>query len=159
MKLYLVQHGEAVAKEENPDRPLSDRGRRDVERVAEALAAAGIGAGQVLHSGKDRARQTAEILAEVAARGGLPQARDGLSPNDPVAPVAAEAAGWEQDTLIAGHQPFVGRLAARLLTGRDDGAVIGFQPGTVVCLERDAESGGWALAWMLRPELAAAFAR
>jgi len=30
MRVYLVQHGEAVSKEENPDRPLSEKGAADV---------------------------------------------------------------------------------------------------------------------------------
>jgi len=34
MKLYLVQHGEANSKAEDPQRPLAERGRGDVARVA-----------------------------------------------------------------------------------------------------------------------------
>ena len=34
MKLYLVQHGEAKSKAEDPQRPLTERGREDVARVA-----------------------------------------------------------------------------------------------------------------------------
>ena len=33
MRLYLVQHGEAKSEEEDPDRPLTDRGASDVRRV------------------------------------------------------------------------------------------------------------------------------
>ena len=33
MKLYLVQHGDALTKESDPDRPLSDRGRADVTEM------------------------------------------------------------------------------------------------------------------------------
>ncbi len=31
---YLAQHGEALSKEVDPERALSERGRKDVERVA-----------------------------------------------------------------------------------------------------------------------------
>jgi len=34
MELYLVQHGEATSNTENPDRPLTARGRDDVQRVS-----------------------------------------------------------------------------------------------------------------------------
>ncbi len=34
MELYLVQHGEAKSKAEDPQRPLTQRGREDVARVA-----------------------------------------------------------------------------------------------------------------------------
>ena len=37
MKLYLVQHGEALPKEINSDRPLSDQGRQDLEQFARFL--------------------------------------------------------------------------------------------------------------------------
>lgn len=52
MKLYLVQHGDAVAKEVDPERPLSDQGRKDVEQVGRFLAEAGICVPVFLHSRK-----------------------------------------------------------------------------------------------------------
>jgi phosphohistidine phosphatase SixA len=36
--LYLVRHGDAVTAEENSLRPLSEKGRRDVRKVAEFAA-------------------------------------------------------------------------------------------------------------------------
>lgn len=69
-----------------------------------------------------------------------------------MAPFVEQARGWTQDTLVAGHLPFMNRAAALLLAGREDPPVVSFQPGSVACLERDA-SGRWTLAWMLRPEL------
>jgi len=63
MKLYLMQHGEARPEQEDPARPLTDRGRAEVERVARAAARLDLGIAQVIHSGKLRARQTAEIVA------------------------------------------------------------------------------------------------
>ena len=82
MKLYLIQHGEALAKEVDPDRPLSESGKADVQRVARALRDAGVEVQRVMHSGKLRARQTAEILAtEIAPM--LPlEISDRINPND-----------------------------------------------------------------------------
>ena len=42
MKLYLVQHGEACAKDVDPQRPLTEQGRADVDRLARLLASAGV---------------------------------------------------------------------------------------------------------------------
>ncbi len=42
MQVYLVQHGLAMSKEEDASRPLSATGREEVERVAQAAAAAGV---------------------------------------------------------------------------------------------------------------------
>jgi phosphohistidine phosphatase SixA len=64
MELYLVQHGEAKSKAEDPQRPLTKRGREEVQRVAAFAAKAGLEISQVRHSGKRRAEETASILAE-----------------------------------------------------------------------------------------------
>jgi len=85
MKLYLVQHGEAVAKEVDPDRPLSERGLRDVEKMALFLRRGGIGVGRILHSGKRRAEQTAQVLAAAILPGDQPESVEGIKPNDDVA--------------------------------------------------------------------------
>ena len=154
MRIYLTQHGLAVPKDIDPDRPLSEQGREDVRRLAEFLDKAGIQVGQVLHSGKTRAEQTAEILAEALLPDGQPQAHAGLGPKDPLEKVSPEIAFWSVDTLIVGHLPYLGRLASLLLASDPDRPLLAFQPGTMACLEKDAE-GHWVLAWMVRPELLA----
>lgn len=152
MRIYLAQHGLALPKEVDPDRPLSEQGRGDVGRLARLLEAAGVRVGQVLHSGKVRAEQTAALLAEALLPGGQPQSRDGLDPNDPVEPLAAEIAAWTTDTLLVGHLPFLGRLASLLLVSDPERQVLALQPGALACLERDP-AGQWMLAWMIRPEV------
>ena len=61
--LYLVQHGEATKETEDPARPLTEHGRQEVVKVARALARVRLGVSVIAHSGKLRARQTAELLA------------------------------------------------------------------------------------------------
>lgn len=152
MRLYLVQHGEAVSKEIDPDRPLSEGGRQNVERLAAMLERTDLWVRQVVHSGKARARETAEILAAVVSTEGAPIARRGLDPKDPVSPIARLTAQATADTMLVGHLPFMMRLAALLLTADETGVELAFQPGSVVCMERD-EAGTWRLLWMIRPEL------
>ena len=154
MKLYLVQHGEAVDKGVDPQRPLSEQGQADVAAVAARLAGADIRVERVWHSGKLRAEQTAAGLAKAVCRGCRPVAISGISPNDDVAAFAQDADVWDQDTMVVGHLPFMGRLVAHLVAGTADAPLVVFRPGTVVCLERDGD-GGWLLQWMLRPELLA----
>lgn len=155
MRLYLVQHGEAVGKDQDQERPLSDQGKHDVERLAAFLARLGLRAARFYHSGKTRAGQTAELLQWAVAPNGRPEARSGLGPTDPVAPLAEEIAGWEADAAIAGHQPFLGRLLGLLTVGQEEAEVVAFTPATAVCLERGA-AGGWQIAWVVPPELGAA---
>ena len=84
MKLYLVQHGNAVSKEENPDRPLSEQGRADVTKVAEFIRPLKIEVNCLWHSKKARAIQTAEILAQVIKVRKVSHERDDLNPNDEI---------------------------------------------------------------------------
>jgi phosphohistidine phosphatase len=152
MKLYLLQHGDALPEEVNPDRPLSERGLEDVRRLAEFVWNHGILVKHVYHSGKTRARETAEIVAARMATGVKIEATTGLNPNDPVEPWANQINNRQEDTLLVGHMPFMGQMAAYLLCGNSGSQFVVFEPGSMLCLERD-ESGRWAIAWMLRPEL------
>ena len=56
MTLYLVQHGEAKAEAEDPERPLTARGRDDIGRLAALLARIGVRVARLEHSGKRRAQ-------------------------------------------------------------------------------------------------------
>ncbi|MDD5556082.1 MAG: phosphohistidine phosphatase SixA [bacterium] len=152
MKAYLVQHGEAKPKDEDADRPLSERGRADVGKAAAFLAAAGVRVGRILHSGRTRAAQTAALLAERLAPGGGVGRADGLDPLADAAAWAERLAAATDDTMLVGHLPHLARLSARLLRGDEERVVIGFTPGSVACMERDA-SGAWTLRWMLAPGL------
>jgi len=153
MKLYLVQHGEAVPKAEDPERPLTGQGRRDVRAVATLLQSAGVRVERVWHSGKTRAGQTAKLLAAaVLPRGRKPQAIDGIGPNAPVAEFCIDADVWEEDTLVVGHLPFMARLVALLTTGDSERDIVAYSPGSVACLER-ADAGHWVLLWMVRPDI------
>lgn len=154
MRLYLIQHGEAASKEVDPDRPLTDQGASDVQRLAVLLAKRGIGAARIVHSGKTRAKQTADALAAAAEPRVSPEAVDGLNPMDSVERMGMRIVEWTKDTMIAGHQPFLGKLAARLLCGDENAMSVGFVPGTAVCLER-GQDGAWSLVWMLPPRLLA----
>ena len=62
-KVVLVRHGDAVSKLEDPGRPLSELGREHAESTAVWLAGLRLELDELRHSGKERARQTAEIFA------------------------------------------------------------------------------------------------
>ena len=82
MKLYLVQHGLAQAKETDPDRPLTDEGKKDIDNLASFLQKAEINPDRVIHSGKLRARQTADILAGRLSPGLAVEISGLINPND-----------------------------------------------------------------------------
>ena len=152
MRLYLVQHGEAVAKEVDPARPLSERGLDDMIKMAGFLKRCGVHVSRVLHSGKRRAEQTAQVLAAAILAGEQPESAAGLNPNDDVASFAKRLTDFQADTLVAGHLPFMARLVTWLTTGNNARVTVAYKPGSVVCLQRQ-EDGSWILEWMLRPDL------
>jgi len=148
MNLYLVQHGDAVAEAVDPRKPLTPRGMQTVEELASACSLFGLSAGEILHSGKLRASQSAEILGD--ALGISTRASAGLDPLDPVKPFAAECEGWTEPKIIVGHLPFLERLTAYLVAGREEPPVIAFQRGGMVCLEKQGQSD-WRILWTFFP--------
>jgi phosphohistidine phosphatase len=154
MKLYLVQHGDALDKEVDPDRPLSPDGVRDVELVAAFAKEAGIHVDEIWHSGKARARQTAERMAEAIAPDCTLNESAQLSPKSPAKLIGETLASPDDDLMIVGHLPHLANLAGLLLTGSEDSRPVAFQKGGIVCLER-GEDRTWHLAWMVTPALLA----
>ena len=152
MKLYLVQHGEAVAKEDDPDRPLSEKGITDVKRIARALAQANVAVERVIHSGKLRAQQTAEILASEIAPGVQPEIHDQIRPNDNPGTFDLLSANRNNDIMVVGHLPFMAKLVSLLVADDDGLTLVAYKPGSIVCLQR-IEVDNWQINWMLRPEL------
>ncbi|HJN22911.1 MAG TPA: phosphohistidine phosphatase SixA [Rhodospirillales bacterium] len=164
MRLYLVQHAEAFGEAENPERPLSDKGLADIQRVAAFLGRGRMRVGRVIHSGKTRARETARFLADVVSPGTeIEEAAAGLAPNNSTDLFVQAIGNWLEDVasgveaagdaMLVGHLPFMGKLASLLVAGAEEVGVVAFTPGTVLCLEHNGETGDWAIAWMASPEL------
>ena len=145
MRLYLVHHGEAVGPEVDPRRPLSASGREHVERAARDAAALGARPEAVWHSGKLRARQTAETfwrtcnaLAEFTAT------RD-LQPDDPPAWIRDRLRGESRDVMIAGHFPHLPRLLELLAVEPDQAGR--FPLHGVVAVETLDDGETWREMW------------
>ena len=148
MKLYLLQHGESKSESEDPERPLSEAGRKTVETVGTHLVKTGLlpSGLNIRHSGKLRAAQTAEILCSCLGRTAAPEAFGGLAPNDPPEAALELVAGNSGDLMLVGHLPHLSRLASHLLAGTAERSVVRFRMGGVVCLARQ-DSDAWELEW------------
>lgn len=149
--IYVMQHGEALSKDEDPERPLTHHGTQDAENLAARLRDAGVEIDDILDSGKLRARQTAEVLARQLAPESGPETMDGLGATDPVEPVVDQVAGWTRRVALVGHMPFVARFAGALVNGDPERSPVSFVPGTMVALQYEEDA--WRIAWMIRPEL------
>jgi phosphohistidine phosphatase len=151
MELYLVQHGQATSKDEDAARPLTEGGREDVVRVARFAATAGVRPAAVYHSGKLRARQTAEILAAELWAGEASKA-PGLLPNDDPAAAAGMLDSLDSPAMLVGHLPQLSGLCSLLVAGDSELQVVRFRTGGIVGLAKD-ESGTWGMNWMLTPDV------
>ncbi|MCD6094260.1 MAG: phosphohistidine phosphatase SixA [Candidatus Omnitrophica bacterium] len=148
MRLYLVQHGEALSKETAPERPLSEKGKTDVFKIANFLKGK-VKIHCIWHSKKLRAIQTAQIFKEVGIGEDLVE-REDLNPLDPVEKLPPEIIKSNLDLMLVGHLPFLASLASLLLSGNEDLNLIKFYPGGVVSLEKEEN---WRLLWIVIPHL------
>jgi phosphohistidine phosphatase len=159
--LYLVHHGDAVGPEVDPARPLSKRGRVEADMLAENAAERGVKPAVIWHSGKLRAKQTAEAFWRRCNPLSTCAAARGLQPTDP--------ASWIVDTLSAqilapgeparqprvggvmlvGHFPHMPRLLALLLTRNPAAAPADFPMHGLVALEE--LNGKWMESWRMGP--------
>jgi phosphohistidine phosphatase len=154
MELYLVQHGEAVSKEVDPNRPLTEPGRAEVLRVARTAHAAGVRVAAVCHSGRLRAQQTAEIFSAELQVEETPTVLAGLSPNDDPHLVGGALDSLSFPALLVGHLPHISRLCSLIITGRPDLQIAQFRMGGIVTPASD-DSHAWAVSWMLTPDIVA----
>jgi len=151
MQLYLVQHGAAKSETEDPQRGLTEQGQRTVERLADFLIPLQLSIDRIEHSGKLRAQQTAEILAErLRPRDGIKEVR-GIAPNDDVEAMRSRLQTESKNLILVGHLPYLGRLAGKLLGLKGDQDVVQFQMGGLVRLDR-GEPGDWVVHWMIMPD-------
>jgi len=149
VRAYLVHHGEAAEPGVDPRRPLTPWGRQQVERCAADAAARGAKPDVVWHSGKLRAKQTAEAywracnpLAEFCAT------KD-LQPADPPVWLRDRLRGESRDVMIVGHFPHLPKLRAALLGGAAEtlDAAAAFPQHGIVALETTDEGATWRELW------------
>lgn len=137
MRVLLVHHADAVGPAVDPQRPLSELGRRQAEGLADRAKAEGFAPAAIWHSGKLRSRQTAEAFLRACAPFAEFRMIRGLRPDDPAEWLRDELAAEERDVLLAGHMPHIGRLAALLSGGAATVPLNGY-----VGFERQAD-GAW----------------
>lgn len=151
MKLYLVRHGSANPADVDPQKGLSDIGKKEITTLAALVKHLNIRVTEIYHSGKARAEQTAEILSiAIKSKNGL-SARGDLEPNDPVEKIAVEIISAGRDTMLVGHLPFMAKLASYLLSGNPDKCALNFSTGAMACL--DYQEKKWSLSWFINPDI------
>jgi phosphohistidine phosphatase len=113
-----------------------------VTAVAAAAAARGVKPAVIWHSGKARARQTAEIFWSACNPLAKLTAVRGLLPGDPPGWIADQLLGQEADVMVVGHQPHLAHLWHAL---DPESSEIPFPLHGMVALER--VPNGWRTTW------------
>jgi phosphohistidine phosphatase len=137
--LFLVHHADAVGPDVDPQRPLSAVGRAHAERIASDAASRGVKPAVIHHSGKLRARQTAEPFLRLCNPLAEFSAIRGLQPDDPPQWIKEIVANESRELMLVGHMPYLPRLLTLLVTG-GAAPLIEFPLHGLVALERAGES-------------------
>ena len=167
MKIYLVRHG--IASERiggavlnDSMRPLTDEGRAECRSVSHAIKKLNVKPAFFVSSPLVRARQTADIFADVLA--GKPE----IKVCDALAPGGAPAAlyrflrelGNFQEVMLFGHEPDIGMLAATLLNAENELQLPFKKAGVcrVDVFDLPPSSAG-VLKWFITPKIATALTK
>jgi phosphohistidine phosphatase len=164
MELLIVRHAIAFERDlhrwrDDRARPLSPAGMRRARQAARGLKKLGETPEFLLTSPLVRARQTAQILTELAD---WPQAVEmpELSPGEPVQGVL-KLLGKNPGNRVAlvGHQPGLGALLALCLL--DDGGTlpVDMKKNAVACVSFNgsARPGRGTLKWLATPRMLRGF--
>ncbi len=159
MKIYLLRHGIATEREDpskDSERPLTDKGRDQMEKIAAALKQLKLKPDLILSSPYVRADQTAKIFAKEF------KMKKDLSYTDLLTPEAQAKALIEaiqkdykvDELVLVGHYPNMGLLLEAFL-GMDVGETIVLEKGGIACLSVNDFSAKppATLDWLLTPKL------
>ena len=155
--IYLVHHGHAVGPGDDSMRPLSESGRIAVARLAGEARDHGVKPDVVWHSGKLRARQTAEAYWRACnPLAGFAAAR-GLQPDDPPSWMRDQLAGdpstrlgaGPRSIMVVGHMPHLPALLHLLCGAAADPPAFDFPLHGCVALEADGDH--WKELWRIKP--------
>jgi phosphohistidine phosphatase len=160
MKLYLVRHAiaeDSTDYEDDSLRPLTEKGREKMKRIAASLKDLGAAPDLIVSSPYLRASQTAAILAkELKYREELSYS-DFLvpmgEPNDMIGEINEKYP--VDELMLVGHEPSLSALAGVLLAGSADIA-IDLKKGGVCCLSVDdlRYDRKAVLEWLITPKIA-----
>jgi phosphohistidine phosphatase len=152
MALFLVQHGKSLPKDEDPKKGLSPEGISETKRIAEVAKAYNVLVAGITHSGKTRARQTAEIFESILKPEQGIQEGSGLNPLDDVT-AFADKVDSAANRMLVGHLPFMERMTSFLITGSIETPVFKFQNSGIVCLDKYPTTPFWVIKWTLMPNI------
>ena len=135
MYIFLIQHGDAIPSNIDPERPLSEKGVSQVKRMSEFLKKLPSYPDLILHSKKKRAIETAETVSFTL--GGVKmEGREYLNPNDKTDNIIEELTKADKNIMIVGHMPLLKELALRLLCPDREKTIFEIKNASPLIIER-----------------------
>ena len=160
MNLFLLRHGLAVEREEfhfanDPLRPLTPKGKRQLHKVAAAMRAMEINFNVILSSPLVRARQTAEIVAANLKFKKRLDFADELKPGSDAKKLVQKIVGLKKaplNVLLVGHEPDFSELISLFVTGKTGAGFTLKKAGLAKLKIENLRAGKCAtLTWLLTP--------
>ena len=153
MDLFIIRHAVAVDEGDDSQRPLADKGKKKMRQIAKGLRSLGVDFDLILSSPYIRAKETAEILADVFKIKKI-EFSDNLIPmGDPDLLIAEINEKYNAASIaLVGHEPHLTALIS-LLVSEKAGVDITLKKGGVCRLSADDlhHTRKAALEWLLTP--------
>lgn len=149
MTLWLLRHGEAEPRaRSDAERPLTERGRREVRKAAERLR--GRALEHILVSPYLRAQQTAELVRETLGLKLPLTTVDWATPDDAPRTAASHLDAYPGECLLVSHNPLLGSLSGLLVHGHLQ-QPLGLSTASLVALDGETIPGLMQLAGLYHP--------
>ena len=151
MHLIIVRHAQALSKQEDPSRPLNEKGKIEAEKLNAFLKTQDLAISRVFHSSKARAKETAEIVAQDLNSVDTLESLGALDPEEDIQKLAQIIDYFTEDTVLVGHIPHVELLSNFLLSGDFVRPVSAFETASAMCFQKAQNK--WVLKWFISPQL------
>jgi phosphohistidine phosphatase SixA len=154
VELYLLRHGHAGNPREwtgdDALRPLSQKGRRQADRLGQFLAERAFAPDSIISSPRLRARQTADIVADAIGIAVSEDERLAGPLDTDVLAALVDSAGGDRIVLV-GHDPDFSDLAATLCGA----SYMPLKKGALARIDVSLpiQPGTGILRWLLPPDL------
>jgi phosphohistidine phosphatase len=158
MKLIIARHGEAESSSatgQDRDRRLTEKGKLDLERMADFIYHSPLRVTQIFHSPYVRTTETAEIFSEKLQFKGITTSANELLPANDYADLFPKLNQLSNsDTvMLIGHNPDVSFFAARLIRDESISRSFVFSPGTTIAINIAKENFLLGqIIWAISPE-------
>ncbi len=157
MNIYILRHGIALEREDwNGDdskRPLTRDGEKQLEKISKAMKKLDLEFDLILSSPFERAKKTAEIVAEQLDLKKILKFSGDLTPEgDPESLVAEINKLKPENPVLVGHEPYLSNFISQLIS--DGEMEMDFKKAGLCKLKAERLKYGRCakLCWLLTPK-------